>query len=88
MWEIEDQKPLTHQLHPYVSIWLGCRRFGNREHGQPCLPEAGAYLDQDAELMLAFEVLDEILAQIEKIRKLKEHALSSMSQQQQVTMLS
>lgn len=27
--------------------------------GRPSLPQAGGYLDQDAELMWAFEVLDE-----------------------------
>lgn len=44
--------------HPYVDIWLECKRHAN-QYGVPLLPEPEkGVLDQDADLMLAFEVLD------------------------------
>lgn len=37
--------------------------------GRPCFPSAGSYLDQDAELMLAFELIDTIMKDIETARE-------------------
>lgn len=47
--------------HPYLLLWLECKRHANPFTGVAALPEPEkGYLDQDAELMLAFECLDEI----------------------------
>jgi hypothetical protein len=62
-----------------ILIWLECKRQANPWTGVPALPEPEkGYLDQDAELTLAFEVLDEIQAkheeEEEKRKKLREQA--------------
>jgi hypothetical protein len=46
--------------HPYLSLWLECKRYPSAS-GAPALPDPtrGGPLDQDAETMLAFEVLEE-----------------------------
>ncbi|HET9753742.1 MAG TPA: hypothetical protein VFP52_12300 [Myxococcales bacterium] len=43
-----------------LRIWLKCRQYSATLNGQAGLPQAGGYLDQDAELMLAFEVLEDL----------------------------
>ena len=37
--------------------------------GAPLLPGPGSYLEQDAELMLAFELLEEIWHELEEVRR-------------------
>lgn len=47
--------------HPYLIIWLECKRYGDGFSGMPALPDPSVgWLDQDADLLLAFEVLDEL----------------------------
>lgn len=59
--------------HPYLLIWLECRRHGNPLTGAASLPEPEkGWLDQDAELMLAFEILEEIQEAREEEQKKKE----------------
>lgn len=44
--------------HPYIEIWLECQRYPTSE-GHPSLPEPEkGVLGQDAELMLAFDILN------------------------------
>lgn len=43
--------------------------------GAPSLPQSGGYLDQDAELMLAFELLEEMWTELEKAKEAREKAL-------------
>ena len=62
---LEQNEP----LHPYIKIWMGCKRFSTSMSGAPILPGPGSYLDQDAELMLAFEILEEVWDTIEKRRE-------------------
>jgi hypothetical protein len=46
--------------HPYLEIWMECRRHCNAL-GVPALPQPElGILDQDADLMLGFEVLEEL----------------------------
>ena len=60
----------TSYPHPYLLIWLECRRQANPFTGAISYPEPEkGYLDQDAELMLAFEVLEEIQDQREEEKK-------------------
>lgn len=48
--------------HPYLVIWMECRRAANPLTGVRSLPEPEkGVLDQDAELMLACEVLDDLM---------------------------
>lgn len=71
---------LDEALHPYIRIYFHCLRYGT--DGRPCLPGPGAVLDQDAELMLAFECFEQkrlewldILKQREKQQQYaEEHA--------------
>ena len=46
-------------LHPYLMTWLGCRRWSSTEH--PLLPRAGSWEEQDAETMIAFEIIEELI---------------------------
>lgn len=47
--------------HPYILIWLECRRQANPWTGVPALPQPDkGYLEQDAELTLACSILDEV----------------------------
>ncbi|SRR5579884_2403808 len=51
--------------HPYLVIWMECRRAANPITGQRALPEPEkGILDQDAELLLACEVLDSLMETI------------------------
>lgn len=57
----EDELPAHHPqpIHPYLQIWLRCRRYPNTLTGAPALPGPGlTILEQDAELMLAFDLLE------------------------------
>lgn len=71
LWEIEGGEPLSQPLHAYVNVWLGCRRYSSGLGGT-ALPGSGAYLDQDAELMLAFDLLEAIQQEILDARKTRE----------------
>lgn len=51
----------------------------------PLLPGPGSYLEQDAELMLAFEILEEIMADIERGRQAREKNQHSAAQLGQVS---
>ena len=44
--------------HPYLVAWIGCRNLSTDL--QRVLPDAGGWLDQDLELMLAFQAIDEL----------------------------
>ena len=59
--------------HPYLLIWIECKRYGDPATGTPALPEPQmGVLGQDADLMLAFEVLEEaqeMKAEEERIRR-------------------
>lgn len=65
--------------HPYLEIWIECRRYANPVTGTPALPEPEkGPLDQDADLMLAFDVLEEFMRrrqdEDERRRKVQEQA--------------
>lgn len=47
--------------HPYLEIWLTCRRFSTAQYRH--LPDAGGVLDQDYMLTWAFDILDEAYEQ-------------------------
>lgn len=47
--------------HPYLDIWLMCRRLSTAQHRH--LPDAGGVLDQDYMLMWAFGILDDAYEQ-------------------------
>ena len=60
--------------HPYIVLWLECRRHSNAM-GVAMYPEPEkGYMDQDAELMLAFEVLDECWSEREKAEDSRQRA--------------
>ena len=65
--------------HPYIILWLECRKQANPITGAPSYPDPErGYMEQDADLMLAFEVLEELQEvqqkEEEQRRKLKEQA--------------
>jgi hypothetical protein len=77
-----ESGPLDRPMHPYLSLWLACRRYGRHvvlPNGnvviEPILPMAGGYMDQDAELMLAFNMLDEIEREVTEGRERRAKAL-------------
>lgn len=60
-----DYEEVTYP-HPYIELWVACRRLSpsspEEKGGEDflLLPEPGkGYLDQDADLLLAFEVCEE-----------------------------
>lgn len=57
----DGTEPIT--PHVYLKIWLACKRFGGGMTSAPILPGPGSYFEQDAELMLAFEILEELWAE-------------------------
>lgn len=60
--------------HPYLEIWMLLARYRDPT-GPPLLPEPNkSPLDQDADLMLAFEVLDEIVGELAHEDELREIA--------------
>jgi hypothetical protein len=81
LWELEDGVDhLSHPpLHPYLQIWSACRKYGDGMTGQPALPSAGGWLDQDAELMLAFDIAAEILKEVEEGRAAREKAKETLA---------
>jgi len=59
----EDYKGVPYP-HPYLSLWLECKRYSSPS-GVPALPDPQrGPLDQDGETMLAFDVLGEAHEQI------------------------
>ena len=72
---------LSRPLHPYVEIWIGCRKYSGGLTSAPVLPQTGGYLDQDAELMLAFDLLQEIYEQLETERKAREENIRNAQPQ-------
>jgi hypothetical protein len=67
-----DTEGLVEKPHAYLRIWLGCRRYGNALNGAPCLPGPGSYLEQDAELMLAFDIMSDYWATLREADKIRE----------------
>jgi hypothetical protein len=66
-WEMEeeDYKEVPYP-HPYLALWLECKRYASPS-GVPALPDPLlGPLDQDAETMLAFDVLNEAHAQLQE----------------------
>jgi hypothetical protein len=64
--------------HPYLMIWLECRKQANPITGAISYPDpTKGYLEQDAELMLALEVLEELYQELEqekdRLEKVKEY---------------
>jgi hypothetical protein len=60
--------------HPYLEIWMLLARYRD-PNGPPLLPEPmKSPLDQDADLMLAFDVLEEIVAELAHEEELREIA--------------
>lgn len=65
---ILDHVPLAEgQLHPYTLIYLYCLRYGDGMTGRPALPMTGGVIEQDAELLLAFDLFEQ--AREERIRE-------------------
>ncbi len=68
--------------HSYIEMWIECRRHADPTTGVPALPEPHkGVLDQDAELMLAFELLEEAMGvreQEEMARQRNKDAARSM----------
>jgi hypothetical protein len=59
--------------HKYLEIWLLCQRY-RQPDGPPILPEPDkGPLDQDADLMLAFEVLEEISEDHRREEEMRQH---------------
>lgn len=48
--------------HPYLVVWQGLRLWETKAKTRP-LPSSGGWLDQDAELMWAIELLDRLADQ-------------------------
>ncbi len=63
--------PLSRPIHPYLEIWMNCRKYAG-PLGGTALPETGGWLDQDAELMLAFDILNQLYAELEEEKKRRE----------------
>ena len=67
--------------HPYIEIWIECRRHLN-SMGVPALPQPEkGVLDQDADLMLAFDLLEEAQeewAREEEIKRKNREAAANM----------
>lgn len=79
--ELDMGIPLSNPpLHPYLQIWIACRKYGNGMTGMPCLPDGGSYLDQDAELMLAFDLAIQLYEEIETGKKNAHEKLAAMKQ--------
>ncbi len=54
-----EGEPIHEQIHPYLQIWLWCCTYGTVSMAgirTPLLPGPGSLLDQDAELMYAFDL--------------------------------
>lgn len=68
----EDYEEITYP-HPYIEIWMLCCRYRTSE-GAPMLPEPDrGVLEQDADLMLAFDVLEDISKQREREAEIRRH---------------
>src|SRR5256885_17205234 len=71
---LQEMEPEVYQgvpyPHPFLLLWLECRRQANPFSGATAYPEPEkGYMDQDAGLMLAFEVMEEIYDQREQAKK-------------------
>ena len=56
----------TQYPHPYIVLWYECKKRSVTT-GVPDYPEPDrGYLDQDADLMLAFDVLDDLQERYEQ----------------------
>ncbi len=60
-------EPFTEQPHPYLTVWVGCRRYSTEM--SRLLPSAGGWLDQDAELMLAFGICEDTYQEESEVKK-------------------
>ncbi len=68
----EDYETLTYP-HPYIEVWMLCCRYRTSD-GAPMLPEPDkGVLEQDADLMLAFDVLEEISKEQERAAEVRRH---------------
>ena len=63
---------------PYLLIWAGCKRFSTDL--MKVMPNAGGWLDQDAEMMIAFEVIEEIAKEEEKANQMFQKAQAGQLQ--------
>lgn len=79
--EIDLGIPLSKPTHPYVDIWIHCRRYSTSMSGAPALPQSGSYLDQDAELMLAFDILNDLYDAIQVENKARKEAMENAPEQ-------
>ena len=74
--ELENLEPQEYETlpypHPYIEIWMLCLKY-RTPGGGPLLPEPDkGILEQDADLMIAFEVLEEIAKEQEEETAAKE----------------
>lgn len=80
--EPEDYEDVSYP-HPYIEIWMLCCRYRTPD-GAPMLPDPEkGVLEQDADLMLGFDVLEEIRQeqeQAEAIRKQTQELARKMQQ--------
>lgn len=64
----EDQE-LKEPADPYLQMWLMCKKYGDGVSGRPSLPFSGTVLEQDAELMLAFDLFEEAKQEFDETKK-------------------
>jgi hypothetical protein len=67
-------------LDYYLHLWLLCRKYGDGITGRPSLPFTGTILEQDAELMTAFDVFDEVNKEFDEVRKQREEQKKQFNQ--------
>lgn len=68
--------------HPYLLIWLGCRRHSSEYH--KVLPDSGGWLDQDAELLLAFEIVDDLYAEEMRAAEIRQKQMAELAKRREV----
>ncbi len=68
--ELYEELPYPHY---YLTIWIQCRKEGKAAGGRIIHPLPGLWLDQDADLDLAFQVLDEVQEAREEADIAREH---------------
>lgn len=60
LYLIFEEQPVKEPLEYELQLWLLCRKYGDGMTGRASLPFSGTILEQDAELMLAFTVFEEV----------------------------
>jgi hypothetical protein len=63
--------------HPYLMIWLGLRSWFRDE--QRHFPEEGGWLDQDAETLMALEIIDNLYSSLnqDSFEQVRERGMST-----------